>query len=316
MEFGECSFPVTDEIFTRDIVPFLSPDLASLSISSWPITNTSVTSLTSTCPNLQQLKFINCGHLVGNVIATIGENCHKLKSLAFVFDTPTAWSRSAEARLLSDLVRVCSALLSSLTLVGFDGLTDLEVEYMSECYGSSIRRLNLNHCRSLTDRSLTRLASRCKDLREVCFNGTRVTDQGVISLLSACSDLHRLDFGNCPSVGDASIRVVAEKCPRLERLCLENCSLVTEDSLVAVLTGCPTVQSINLNGTSLTRVPTIVLASQKLRHFTVEHCPRLLEPPQGVARLKQIKDYYKEYNAPFRYLIWRLKLHYSYSPAL
>lgn len=291
---------MNDDHFTDDVIRLLSPDMTHLSLTSCSLSSRSIANLTLTCPHLQSLRFINCPSLCSDALKSIASNCLQLRQLCFVYDYPTPWTLSPDT--LSPLIRGYSAHLQSVAFVGFDGLSDVEVDFFSGCYGPSLRRINLNRCQSLTDSSLLSLANKCRALRDVSFSGTKVTDAGVKVIASASPHLQRLDLGDCVGVGDASMAVVADKCRRLERVSVENCVLVTEVALEALLTKSSSLQSMNFSGTSICCVSPKILVPLKLKHFSTENCSRLKDPPPGGATLSlsNIKEFYKEYDAPFR----------------
>lgn len=300
MELTECSFAMNDDHFTDDVIRLLSPDMTHLSVTSCSLSSRSIANLTLTCTHLQSLRFVNCRYLCADALKAIADNCQQLKQLCFVYDCPTPWTLSPDT--LSPLIRGYSAFLQSVGFVGFDGLSDVEVDFFSGCYGPSLRRINLSRCQLLTDNSLVSLANKCRTLRDVSFSGTKVTDAGVIVLASASAHLQRLDLSDCAGVGDASMAVVADKCRRLERLSVENCQLVTDTALETLLAKCSSLQSINFSGTSICCVSPKILVPLKLKHFSAENCSQLKQPPPGGAAhsLSNIKEFYKEFDAPFR----------------
>jgi len=147
------------------------------------------------------------------------------------------------------------------------------------------------------------LSSRCKDLKDVCFGSTLVGDEGVRALANGCPKLQRIDFAHCSAISDLSIVTIAQKCPRLERVVLNGCPSLTSTSLTALIRHCPSLQSVNLSETSVESVSPLLLSLTKLKHFSVDRCSRMVEPPASVTRegLDAIRAFYKEYNTSNRY---------------
>jgi len=269
-------------------MPSPSPPLLS---SSQPVRRGEVADITMTVPN---------GHAV---------------LLPPSSDSSDSWPASTSSRaresvsvgegsVVSALIRVAgSAELVSISFVGFHSVTDVDVGYLADCYQSTLRRIELGGCRSVSDAGLSALAERCchcqaDRLRDVSFAATRVTDHGVALLAAACPRLRRVDFSGCPAVTDDGVRKLAVGCRRLERVLFVGCRSVTDRGLDALVRHCPVLQVIDFSRTSVVAVSPLVLALAKLAKLRLDGCDRLVRPPLEVAMcgLDAVRQFYADYN--------------------
>eukprot|EP00457_Paulinella_chromatophora_P008070 gb/GEZN01008097.1/.p1 GENE.gb/GEZN01008097.1/~~gb/GEZN01008097.1/.p1 ORF type:complete len:328 (+),score=16.99 gb/GEZN01008097.1/:397-1380(+) len=85
-------------------------------------------------------------------------------------------------------------------------------------------------------------------LLEICLDGLScVTDVGLQSLATVCSELEVLSLSDCEEVSDQGMRFLALRCRRLRKISLANTS--TSDEGAAVLgTFCGMLEYINMDG--------------------------------------------------------------------
>jgi len=314
----------TDDEFEADVLPLLSKDLQSFIAVSAGFTSRSVSALVERCGRtLHQVRFVDCRRLDVDSIKAIGLRCPRLRSVAFVYqgkvdgkttaDDGQWWSRT-DSQVVAALVNVAGAAeLNSVSFVGFQSVCDIEVTYLADCYCSTLRRVDLSNCRSLTDAALGALAERCLNrLRELAFAATRVTDAGVAALVAGCPRLQRIDLGECSALTDAAAKSLASCCPRLERVTLRHCHKLTSAALDALVRHCPQMQTLDLSGTSVDVVTPLVLGLSRLHQLVLDDCASLVSPPPDVASagIAAIRDYYVDYNPSCRFLHTAVSTHY------
>jgi len=309
----------TDGEFEADVLPLLSKDLQSFIAVNAGFTSRSVSALVERCGRtLQQVRFIDCRRLDVDAVKAVGRRCPRLRSVAFVYrgddggdstrrceeDSSEWWSLS-DSQVVAALVNVAGAAeLSSVSFVGFQSVCDIEVTYLADCYCSTLRRVDLSNCRSLTDAALGALAERCLNrLRELAFAATRVTDAGVAALVAGCPRLQRIDLTDCSALTDAAAQSLASCCSRLERVSLRRCHRLTSAALDALVRHCPQIQTLDLSETSVDVVTPLVLGLHRLHQLILDGCTSLVSPPPDVASagIAAIRDYYIEYNPSCRY---------------
>ena len=299
----------TDDEFETGVVPLLTADLLSFVAVDAGFTSRAVLSLVEKCGRaLQQVRLVDCRRLDVDAVKAVGRRCPRLRSVAFVYhggDDRSWWSR-ADSQVVAALVNVAGAAeLGSVSFVGFRSVCDIEVTYLADCYCSTLRRVDLSGCRSLTDAALAALAERCLGrLRELAFAATRVTDAGVSALVAGCPRLQRVDLADCPALSDAAVRSLASACPRLERVSLRRCRRLTSVSVDALVRHCPQLQTLDVSGTSVDVVTPLVLGLSRLHQLVLEDCALLASPPPDVASagIAAIRDYYVDHNPSCRFL--------------
>ncbi|XP_030071355.1 protein AMN1 homolog isoform X1 [Microcaecilia unicolor] len=92
--------------------------------------------------------------------------------------------------------------------------------------------VNLSGCSGITDVSLNALGQNCKFLHSVDFSATKVTDEGVIALVSGmCSkNLKEIHMGDCEHLTDEAVEAVLTCCPQIHTLLFHGCPLITDHS--------------------------------------------------------------------------------------
>ncbi|XP_069484659.1 protein AMN1 homolog isoform X2 [Ambystoma mexicanum] len=90
--------------------------------------------------------------------------------------------------------------------------------------------INLSGCFSITDVSLHALGQHCKFLHSIDFSATRVTDDGVIALVSGgCSqNIKEIHMGRCVNLTDDAVEAVLTCCPQVYILLFHGCPLITD----------------------------------------------------------------------------------------
>jgi len=304
----------TDDEFEAAVLPLLAKDLQSFIVVNAGFTSRSVLALVERCGRtLHQVRFVDCRRLDVEAVKAVGLRCPRLRSVAFVYHDDVdgkatgkdrAWWSRTDSQVVAALVNVAGAAeLSSLSFVGFRSVCDIEVTYLADCYCSTLRRVDLSNCRSLTDAALGALAERCLNrLREVAFAATRVTDAGVAALVAGCPRLQRVDLSECSSLTDTAVQSLASSCPRLERVTLRRCHRLTSASLDAFVRHCPQLQSLDLSGTSVDIVTPLVLGLCRLHQLVLNDCTSLVSPPPDVASagIAAVREYYVDYNPSSR----------------
>lgn len=305
LEVADCSW-LDDSMLVDEILPLLAEqDLDTFSATRSSLSNKAVAELTRRYSNLQQLRFTDCPNLNSEILTVIGVNCAKLTSLSFQYSVTVGWA-TGSTDVLSLLVKTCTADLERLEFEGFDCVSDIGVRYVSECYYSTLRKVNFNRCHQLTDSALNGLSEHCRLLREIACRSTQVADDGVCLMASRLSYLQTIDFAGCFALTDRAIRVVAERCARLEKLDVENCGKLSDEAFLAICKCCQNLRSLNYGGTALACVHPYVLGLKNLRHLRVNDCPLLTCPPGQIAGrgLNQIVHYYTDYNTSHRCLAY------------
>ncbi|XP_033739686.1 protein AMN1 homolog [Pecten maximus] len=99
-----------------------------------------------------------------------------------------------------------------------------------------LRLLNIGGCHQLTDQSLLSLGQNSHFLKSINFSKTKVTDNGVIGLVTGnCSKtLKEVHMDGCVNLTDEAVEGVLQFCPQISILLFHGCPKITEQSRQAL----------------------------------------------------------------------------------
>ncbi|XP_045443847.1 protein AMN1 homolog isoform X3 [Pipistrellus kuhlii] len=95
-----------------------------------------------------------------------------------------------------------------------------------------LKVIDLGGCLGITDVSLHALGENCFFLQSVDFSATKVSDNGVVALVSGpCAEkLEEIHMGHCVNLTDESVEAVLTRCPQIHILLFHGCPLITDHS--------------------------------------------------------------------------------------
>lgn len=99
-----------------------------------------------------------------------------------------------------------------------------------------LRLLNLGGCPQLTDESLQALGEYSKYLSSLNVSQTKVTDNGMMSLVSGqcAQSLNEIHINGCQAVTDEGVEAVLQFCPQISIFIFHGCPNITEQSRLAL----------------------------------------------------------------------------------
>ncbi|OJJ86878.1 F-box domain protein [Aspergillus glaucus CBS 516.65] len=113
--------------------------------------------------------------------------------------------------------------------------------------GPFIRNLNLRGCVQLRDKWLTdgdRMSETCRNLVNLCLEGSRIDKHTVNHFLQRNPRLEYLNVTGLPSVTDSSMKTIANCCPQLQILNVSWCINISTKGLKKVVTSCPQLKDL------------------------------------------------------------------------
>ena len=147
--------------------------------------------------------------------------------------------------------------LEVLNLSGCYNLTDLAVESAFNRELSSLRELNLSLCKDVSDNSLGKIATNCKNLSSLDLGGcVKVTNTGLLLISWGLKKLSFLNLRSCRQISDHGIGHLSgldaggkyTSAPSALRILgLQDCQKLTDDSLKHISIGMPDLKDINLS---------------------------------------------------------------------
>jgi len=145
--------------------------------------------------------------------------------------------------------------------------------------------LSLN--KSITDQDLESLfidsiyneqLARAKNLNITLEAYSKITDNGIITLIHNCSGIKKINLKSCMAITDKSIIELSKKCPDLEEINLSWCN-ISANSVIALADNCPKLKKINLRSCYITDSAIIKLVSQckELKSICLPWCKSLTD---------------------------------------
>ena len=101
---------------------------------------------------------------------------------------------------------------------------------------SSLRELNLNACREISDKTIVEVANNSnRNLTRIeLYWNCRVNDFCIKKLAKMCADLQFVNLSGCKYVSDAAIKVLVDTCPNIYHLNLTRLPKLTDAGLIAI----------------------------------------------------------------------------------
>ncbi|KAM0943184.1 putative F-box domain, leucine-rich repeat domain superfamily, F-box-like domain superfamily [Dioscorea sansibarensis] len=180
--------------------------------------------------------------------------------LAFIFSLIPSFSELAQAsavcRKWKRGVEQSLAQRERLSLSGFNVDDDIAARIVHGAYG--LKELDISRscwrCK-ITDEGLYKISlAKCVvNLTSISMWGmARITDKGVIPLVSEATSLRHLNVGGT-FITDESLFAIANSCPHLKAIVLWSCRHVTETGLIMLVNKCRKLESINVWGMRVPR---------------------------------------------------------------
>lgn len=183
------------------------------------ITNDSLFAIVNGCADLEFLNLEGCSGIDDDGVRAIARKCSGLTSINLSQCTKITDSSLQELIYrCHGLTHICLRKCTQITDGAFTQVGNLQ----------ELVQMDLSDCNQISDRTLFNL-SKCSKLRclKVLGNKAQISDNGVCTLVSTCSDLRVLELVGC-DISDKSVRYISTSCPYIKRLSLAFCKKVTD----------------------------------------------------------------------------------------
>ncbi|KAI9261422.1 hypothetical protein BDA99DRAFT_464372 [Phascolomyces articulosus] len=202
-------------------------------------------------------------------------------------------------RLMTDdtiglLIDLIGANVESLYLTHCYHLTDQAIIMIAQ-NAPHLRKLDLNSCWLITDRSLDSLRSlQWLDLS----NCRKITDNGMLHLLENNTNLQHLTLSYCKNLTDQTMLYFAQHCTQdLQYLNLQRCTKITDQGFVHWLNQAPNafcaLHTLNLTDCSFLTdraIAHLIVAAPYLNDLSISFCCALSDTSlEELAKLEQLE---------------------------
>ncbi|XP_023244887.1 F-box/LRR-repeat protein 20, partial [Copidosoma floridanum] len=149
--------------------------------------------------------------------------------------------------------------------------------------GSNWQRIDLfDFQRDVEGPVIENISRRCGGfLRVLSLRGCQsIGNLSMKTLAQSCPNIEELNLSQCKKISDATCAALSEQCPKLQRLNLDSCPEITDASLKSLSNGCTLLTHINLSWCELLTdkgVEALARGCPELRSFLSKGCRQLTD---------------------------------------
>ena len=112
---------------------------------------------------------------------------------------------------------------------------------------ATLKHLNLNACRELSERSLVQVAEQCPKLEQIeLYWNCRVRDLGLKRLAAACANLTHVNLSGCKLISDSGVIPLLQGCRKITILNLTRLPLISDQCIAQVAECLPELEELYL----------------------------------------------------------------------
>lgn len=194
----------------------------------------------SRCPGLRELRMAHCINVTRRSVRILAVRCPRLE----VLDINCIMG--VRDSLLMVLGQNCP-YLRVLKVANAKNITDEGLALLAKgC--ERIEILDLSWCLQVTDWSVVKIARTMPRLLDIGLSETKVTDIGVLELVTKCPKLHALHLARCADVTDVGAFNIIENCgERLTSLNFASCHNVSDEFVMQLIRLCPNLLYLDVS---------------------------------------------------------------------
>ncbi|KAI8142981.1 hypothetical protein BJV82DRAFT_515726 [Fennellomyces sp. T-0311] len=110
-------------------------------------------------------------------------------------------------------------------------MTDETIEVLADMIGPNVEFMYLTHCFHLTDQAILTLVDRTPQIRKLDLNSCWLITDKSMEALGTLRHLEWLDLSNCRKITNQGIRRLLEQNPRIKHLTLSYCKNLTDQAM-------------------------------------------------------------------------------------
>ncbi|KAJ4789269.1 EIN3-binding F-box protein 1 [Rhynchospora pubera] len=181
------------------------------------------------CASLRSLTVRNCPGFTDASLAMVGKICPMLENIEL-----SGLGDVSDHGLLP-LINTCAGRLVNVNLCKNANLTDIAVTSLVKANGNTLKLLNLDGCKKVTDKTVMEIVERCAVLEELDLSRSMVSDYGISVLASAKQlKLRVLSLAGCQKLTGKGVILLGNMGKSLEGLNLLSCNLVNSYNLASL----------------------------------------------------------------------------------
>uniref|UniRef100_A0A0C9RMS4 TSA: Wollemia nobilis Ref_Wollemi_Transcript_10210_3099 transcribed RNA sequence n=1 Tax=Wollemia nobilis TaxID=56998 RepID=A0A0C9RMS4_9CONI len=181
------------------------------------------------CESLKSLNICHCPRVGNGLLAFVGEARPQLQHLDL-----SGLAGISDEGLLA-LLQSSQKSLVNVNLSGCVQVTDWTIFAIAKLCGENLLALNLEGCRKVTDQSLKVIADLCPALQDLDLAKCGITDNGVVSLVSARQQaIQILSLSGCMQITDKCLPFIEKMSETLLGLNLQHCNGLSQTALDSV----------------------------------------------------------------------------------
>eukprot|EP01089_Gocevia_fonbrunei_P018806 TRINITY_DN6465_c0_g2_i1.p1 TRINITY_DN6465_c0_g2~~TRINITY_DN6465_c0_g2_i1.p1 ORF type:complete len:1068 (-),score=208.00 TRINITY_DN6465_c0_g2_i1:85-3288(-) len=122
--------------------------------------------------------------------------------------------------------------ITTINLMACDDVTDEGILELHRNKNYKLKRLILDKCQQVTDKSISTLVEITRDLRKLHLSGCRkITDLTLCKLAACCPVLEDLDLSSCEDITDSGLQQISLGCLNLQHIGLSDLGNLTEQGI-------------------------------------------------------------------------------------
>ena len=164
------------------------------------------------CPHLTDICLNGCSGVTDQSVISLGRYCPQLVSIDI---------GGSHDKITDD------GLIGFTFAAGY--LNVSTIEYGDRQHGCNLQKINVSHCRLLTDIGISAIAQHCRLLSHIILSHcSLMTDIGVSAIAQHCPLLSDISLSDCSLLTDIGVSAIAQHCPLLSHIDFCNCVNITD----------------------------------------------------------------------------------------
>lgn len=148
----------------------------------------------------------------------------------------------------------------------------------------NVKKLELGDCITLNEKTFLTLIQNCPDLEELVLKGQKFNVSAIISVISLCYNIKKLEFSDLQIITDEVLKQISGCCSQLVDLNINSKWKITDNGFCDIVDKCTYLQKLDISGTRLTKKSFLRMAEtlKSLSHLRMRRCDYLTDEAVSV----------------------------------